>query len=89
MRRYNALNTNRLFVAAMAIESSRGCQLEWRIFLLKSILSASSWVMPFFEGAGERPRPALFLRSFDFLALNADLSACRRIALSDSDGELG
>lgn len=81
-----------LLVAAMATVSSNGCQLRWRIFLLKSIASTSSAFLVNALGGGVALPPtragdaplaaaAFFAAAIDFLALNALLSACNRISL--------
>lgn len=62
----------RLLVAATAIEFSLGCQEAWRIFLVKSIDSTLTSLLPFLlltRGT------ILFLADPTRLALNADLSA--------------
>lgn len=84
-----------LLVAAMAMLSSNGCQLICKIFLLKSIWSASvSFLIrppapdglpdldPFFFPALVEAVELIGVGTPTFLALNAVLSACSTTSVS-------
>jgi hypothetical protein len=71
-------------VAAIAMESSLGCQDDVRIFFAKS-LGSENW-SDFAESCdGFDFVGVLFLVEPSRLALNADLSACRRVSLPSCD----